>query len=769
MNNEEMNTEEPFYCGFIIPKGYSLERSFEGEWLKSSIVHDNNGKVFAKLYYEKDKLNGICEFYKDGVLTEKRTYKDGVADGWGCLFTDNEEGLWFKYVKGIRISMIESEDSDGFRKEKNVKTGELISAFRYNSNHKPIGNGFLFEKNVVKKEVNNKNDRVLREYEDSQMKEYDKNGKIVYEGGFANDYTTKYPREGFGKSYKQGRVLYEGEWKRNKPHGKGKLYDSDGEVLHEGVWKKGKLKRKNWVIEYDYEEIKMIMREKGLKRLSLKNPKNRKKVLICTLCILICLILIGGLGYALYYNYLLNSVQLVYTKQEFDELNRKVRFIEIPSNSCNEDEFTEFDLSAFSNLETIDIGDDCLKNVYNVRLNGLTKLERMSIGKNSFYNNKTESVEKVFELKNCNLLSELNMKRLAFRDFSKLDMESLLSLRSVKIGEIGYESRNFMNAPLQLRGFPKLDSLVIGDNSFSQLIESKVKDVPKLENVYTGEKGESIGFSKITEAFVKYERPITMHNNITKITIPSNSYNSDFNILNLKGFPALKKLEVGKNCFGNVSNLNVEEVSNLVSINIGESSFYNASSVVIQNLPVLETIEIEENGLYCNGENATLVMSDLPALNNVTSENNSFRGVTSLTLTNAPNITVINLPSAFVNLENSTVSNSGVLEEFVSNITTAHNLQELEQMGTTTRMLVIPADSCNEGNFTSLSLHNYPLLESIEIGENSCKNVVHFNLSHLTSLKLLIVGDESFSMSMSASVNTLSTSEKSFYLESECM
>ena len=160
---------------------------------------------------------------------------------------------------------------------------------------------------------------------------------------------------------------------------------------------------------------------------------------------------------------------------------------------------------------------------------------------------------------------------------------------------------------------------------------------------------------------------------------------------------------------------------------------------MIQNLPVLETIEIEENGLYCNGENATLVMDDLPALTNLTSESNSFRGVTSLTLTNAPNITVIDLPSAFVNLENSTISNSGILEEFVSNITTVHNLQELELIGATTRMLVIPVDSCNEGNFTSLSLHDYPLLESIEIGDNSCKNVVYFNLSHLISLKYLVV------------------------------
>ena len=761
IGNEILSYDE-IYKGFSLPEGYTWEPIKEGGSIKSVTVRDRNNRLFVQLSYKSGKLDGLCEFYQDGILKEKRTYRDDIADGWGCLMVDGKEGVWFRYEKGIRVNVIE-EDLEGFRKEKSLKTGEVLSMFKYDNNHQPTGIGYLFEKNAIRKEVDKNSNRVLREFINNQMKEYDENGKIVYEGGFANDLATKYPREGVGKSYKEGRVLYEGEWKNNEPCGQGKVFDGDGKVLHEGVWKKGRLDDDDCIIEYKNDEIRMIMKEKEVKKIPLKSDKskskNRKRVLIWTVCIVLCLILIGGIGYAIYYNHLLNSIHVIHTKQEFDELNRKVRLIEIASNSCNEDEFTEFDLSSFSNLETLDIGDDCLKNVNNVRLNGLSKLERVRIGKSAFFNNELQSVKKIFELKNCNSLNELSIKERAFRDYSKLDMESLPSLKNMKIGETTNESGNFMNAPLQLHDLPALNSLVIGDNSFSQTSEAEVKDVPKLENVYTGEKGESIGFSKITEAFVKHERPITLHNNITKITIPSNSYNNDFNVLNLKGFPALKKLEVGKNCFGSVSNLNVEEVSNLVSINIGESSFYNASSVVIQNLPVLETIEIEENGLYCNGENATLVMNDLPALNNVTSEKNSFRGVTSLTLTNAPNITVINLPSAFVNLENSTVSNSGILEEYVSNITTAHNLQELNQMGTTTRMLVIPADSCNEGNFTSLSLHDYPLLESIEIGENSCKNVIHFSLSHLMSLKLLIVGDESFSMSVSSSM-------KSFYLAS---
>ena len=127
----------------------------------------------------------------------------------------------------------------------------------------------------------------------------------------------------------------------------------------------------------------------------------------------------------------------------------------------------------------------------------------------------------------------------------------------------------------------------------------------------------------MTEAFVKQSQPITLHNNITKISIPSNSYNEDFVHLNLVGFPVLKELDVGDHCFGSVEDLNMESMENIESIHIGESSFYNTSSVVIQNLPQLETIEIDEDGLYCNGENATLVLQNLPVLTNITSENNS--------------------------------------------------------------------------------------------------------------------------------------------------
>lgn len=116
-----------------------------------------------------------------------------------------------------------------------------------------------------------------------------------------------------------------------------------------------------------------------------------------------------------------------------------------------------------------------------------------------------------------------------------------------------------------------------------------------------------IGFTKVTQAFVSYQKPITIHNNITKITIPSNSYNEMSN-LNLKGFSSLKELEIGDNCFGKVDNMILNELNDLKSLVVGSNSLFNTTTVVIENLPLLEEILIKEDGLYCNGSNSSLTL-----------------------------------------------------------------------------------------------------------------------------------------------------------------
>ena len=78
----------------------------------------------------------------------------------------------------------------------------------------------------VKLFKNDKEVRLMKEFEGDEMKEYDKNGILRYKGGYRNDFKSGYLREGKGMLYDEsGNVtIYLGEFKNGKVDGKGVLY-----------------------------------------------------------------------------------------------------------------------------------------------------------------------------------------------------------------------------------------------------------------------------------------------------------------------------------------------------------------------------------------------------------------------------------------------------------------------------------------------------------------------------------------------------------------
>ena len=92
-----------------------------------------------------------------------------------------------------------------------------------------------------------------------------------------------------------------------------------------------------------------------------------------------------------------------------------------------------------------------------------------------------------------------------------------------------------------------------------------------------------IGFSNVLEAAVTYPNPITVNNNVTRITIPPNTYNNVTN-LNIVGFPHLEVVDFGESSFQNIESLTIQNVDNLQSIQVGNSSMYSANTVTIQGM-----------------------------------------------------------------------------------------------------------------------------------------------------------------------------------------
>ena len=128
----------------------------------------------------------------------------------------------------------------------------------------------------------------------------------------------------------------------------------------------------------------------------------------------------------------------------------------VDNTACNDKCFTALDLSFFSNLKVFEVGDYSFAFVNEVKLIGLSQLERVVIGKNSFTKEKNSYLvisnpNRHFYLKNCERLIELKMGRYSFSDYTVCEIENVDSLEVIEMGEVNEGSANFFDASLELK------------------------------------------------------------------------------------------------------------------------------------------------------------------------------------------------------------------------------------------------------------------------------------------------------------------------------
>ena len=136
-------------------------------------------------------------------------------------------------------------------------------------------------------------------------------------------------------------------------------------------------------------------------------------------------------------------------------MDRSVEVLIVDNNSCNNESFTELDLSSFTCLKVFEVGDDCFMYVKEVKLIGMDRLERVVIGKNSFTKCRNGCPayypNRHFYLKNCERLRELKIGRFSFSDYSTCEIENVPSLEVIEMGYLSGGSCNFYQAPLELK------------------------------------------------------------------------------------------------------------------------------------------------------------------------------------------------------------------------------------------------------------------------------------------------------------------------------
>ena len=137
-------------------------------------------------------------------------------------------------------------------------------------------------------------------------------------------------------------------------------------------------------------------------------------------------------------------------------IESNVSIINIPDRACNDIDYTIFDFSRFTQVESIEIGNDCFGFVETFKIDGLNRLKSLKIGNNSFTQHKNDcenDKSKSFHILNCESLESIQIDIFSFSDYGgEFELKNLPSLQSIEIGSIGSDSCNFYYNSFVIRG-----------------------------------------------------------------------------------------------------------------------------------------------------------------------------------------------------------------------------------------------------------------------------------------------------------------------------
>ena len=131
--------------------------------------------------------------------------------------------------------------------------------------------------------------------------------------------------------------------------------------------------------------------------------------------------------------------------EENQFLHSFIEELTVQHSSCNGMEWTVLDLSSMFHLRLLEVGDECFQNVKEVKLIGLSKLERVVIGKECFTKEKKGRYDpdRHFHLKNCERVRELKIGSYSFSDYYVCEIENVPSLEVIEMGEVTELSHSF--------------------------------------------------------------------------------------------------------------------------------------------------------------------------------------------------------------------------------------------------------------------------------------------------------------------------------------
>ena len=142
------------------------------------------------------------------------------------------------------------------------------------------------------------------------------------------------------------------------------------------------------------------------------------------------------------------------SKNELQAIDKSVTSIIIPNWTCNDIDYTIYDFSRFSFVESIEICDNCFESVKTFQIDGLNRLKTIKIGNNSFTltkNDEGNDSSKSFHILNCESLESIQIGEFSFSDFGgDFELKNLPQLQSIQIGSCNFYGCSFMVRGIEL-------------------------------------------------------------------------------------------------------------------------------------------------------------------------------------------------------------------------------------------------------------------------------------------------------------------------------
>ena len=159
-----------------------------------------------------------------------------------------------------------------------------------------------------------------------------------------------------------------------------------------------------------------------------------------------------------------------------ESIESSVTSIALPNWLCNDGNYKTFDISRFTVLESLDIGNDSFSYVQTFKIDGLRRLRMLKIGQNSFTQvkggpwNAYYYGSKSFHILNCESLESIQIGEYSFSDFGgEFELKNLPQLQSIQIGRIGSDSWNFYGNSFVIRGIDLILNIVMIRSSKSTI------------------------------------------------------------------------------------------------------------------------------------------------------------------------------------------------------------------------------------------------------------------------------------------------------------